>query len=80
MTYRFADAALAEYIAAGQYYNRKVPGLGDAFVDEIEAGVRAILGNPRTWRIASSRTMFAAISSTGSHMASTIAANRTKAS
>ncbi len=51
MRYRFADAALAEYVAAGQYYNQKVPGLGDAFADEIEAGVRAILAKPRTWRI-----------------------------
>ena len=51
MKYRFADAALAEYIAAGQYYNGKVPGLGDAFVNEVEAGVRAILANPRTWRV-----------------------------
>lgn len=27
-----------------------VTGLGDAFADEIEAGVRSILANPRTWR------------------------------
>lgn len=51
MRYRFADAALAEYIAAGEYYNRKVPGLGEAFADEIETGIRAILAGPRTWRI-----------------------------
>jgi len=51
MTLRFADDALAEYIAAGQYYNRQVPGLGDAFADEIEAGVRKILAAPRTWRV-----------------------------
>lgn len=51
MTYRFADEALAEYIAAGRYYNQQVPGLGDAFADEIEAGIRQILGGPRTWRV-----------------------------
>jgi plasmid stabilization system protein ParE len=51
MRFRFADAALAEYIAAGQYYNSKVAGLGDALVDEVEAGIRAILANPRTWRV-----------------------------
>lgn len=45
------DQALAEYIAAGQYYNQQVPGLGDAFADEIEAGVRSIIARPRTWRI-----------------------------
>jgi hypothetical protein len=27
MTCRFADEALIEYIAAGRYYNRQVPGL-----------------------------------------------------
>lgn len=51
MTYRFAEQALAEYIAAGQYYNQQVPGLGDALADEIEAGIRSILATPRTWRI-----------------------------
>jgi toxin ParE1/3/4 len=51
MKYRFADAALAEYIAAGEYYNGKIPGLGDAFADEIEAGIQAILASPHTWRI-----------------------------
>jgi len=50
MTYWFAAEALAEYIAAGQFYNRQVPGLGDEFADEIEAGVRAILTTPFTWR------------------------------
>jgi len=51
MKYRFADEALAEYIAAGRYYNQQVPGLGDAFADEIEAGIRQILDGPRTWRV-----------------------------
>ena len=51
MTYRFFDEALAEYIAAGRYYNRQVSGLGDAFADEIEAGISRILDAPATWRI-----------------------------
>ncbi len=51
MTYRFADEALAEYIAAGRYYNQQVPGLGAAFADEIEAGIRQVLDGPRTWRV-----------------------------
>jgi len=51
MTFRFNDEALAEYIAAGQYYNRQVLGLGDEFADEIEAGIQAILTAPLTWRI-----------------------------
>ena len=51
MTHRYADAALAEFIAAGRYYNRQVPGLGDEFVDEIEAAVQAVVAAPHTWRI-----------------------------
>ncbi|MDO8543396.1 MAG: type II toxin-antitoxin system RelE/ParE family toxin [Opitutaceae bacterium] len=51
MTHRFAEEALAEYIAAGQCYNRQVPGLGDAFADEIEAGVGKIRAVPYVWRI-----------------------------
>lgn len=51
MTYRFAAEALAEYIAAGQFYNQQVPGLGDEFADEIESGVQSITGSPLTWRL-----------------------------
>jgi hypothetical protein len=50
MNFRFADQALAEFIAAGQYYNQQVPGLGDALVDEVEAGVRQIVAAPLRWR------------------------------
>jgi len=28
MSFRFAEEALAEYIAAGRYYNQQVPGAG----------------------------------------------------
>lgn len=49
MIHRFADAALTEFIEAGLYYNRQVPGLGDDFVDEIESGIRKILLAPYTW-------------------------------
>ena len=51
MTHRFADEALGEFIAAGRYYNRQVPGLGDRFVDEIEVAIRKILAAPMTWRV-----------------------------
>ena len=30
MKYRFVNEALAEFIEAAGYYNRQVPGLGDA--------------------------------------------------
>ena len=51
MKHRFVEEALDEFIAAGRYYNQQVPGLGDAFVDEVEAGVRAILDGPEVWRV-----------------------------
>jgi plasmid stabilization system protein ParE len=51
MNHRFIEEALAEFIAAGRYYNQQIPGLGDSFVDEVEAGIAKILSNPTTWRI-----------------------------
>ena len=51
MKLRFAEEALAEYIAAGQYYNGQVPSLGDAFLNEVEVGVGKILAAPSTWRV-----------------------------
>jgi len=51
MTHRYAEAALAEFIASGQYYNRQLPGLGDEFVDEIEIAVQAVVAAPHTWRV-----------------------------
>jgi len=51
MRHRFVDEALAEFIADGRYYNRQVPGLGDAFVDEVEAGIGVILNGPEVWRV-----------------------------
>jgi toxin ParE1/3/4 len=50
MRHRFVDEALAELIAAGRYYNKQVAGLGDAFVDEVEAGIGVILNEPGVWR------------------------------
>lgn len=51
MRYRFVEEALAEFIAAGRYYNQQIPGLGDAFVDEVEAAIGRIFQSPTTWRI-----------------------------
>jgi plasmid stabilization system protein ParE len=51
MTYRFVSEALAEFIAAGRYYNEQVPGLGDGFMNEIEMGIDAIMEGPIIWRI-----------------------------
>jgi hypothetical protein len=51
LKYRFVDEALEEFIAAGRYYNQQVPGLGDAFVDEVETGIEIILQGPDGWRV-----------------------------
>jgi len=51
MKYRFVDEALTEFTAAGRYYNQQAPGLGDAFVNEVEAGIGVILNGPTVWRV-----------------------------
>jgi toxin ParE1/3/4 len=51
MRHRFVDEALTELVAAGRYYNRQLPGLGDALVDEVEAGIEVILNGPAVWRV-----------------------------
>lgn len=42
MRHRFADVALVQLIAAGQYYERQIPGLGEEFITEVERGIAAI--------------------------------------
>ncbi|HEX3989230.1 MAG TPA: type II toxin-antitoxin system RelE/ParE family toxin [Verrucomicrobiae bacterium] len=51
MKHRFVEEALDEFIAAARYYNRQVPGLGDAFVDEVEAGIQTVMDDPKVWRV-----------------------------
>lgn len=51
MTYRFVDEALAEYISAGLYYERREPGLASAFMDELEAGILVIINGPEVWPV-----------------------------
>jgi plasmid stabilization system protein ParE len=48
---RFVEEALVEFISAARYYSQQVPGLGDAFVDEVEARLGAILNGPEVWRV-----------------------------
>jgi hypothetical protein len=51
MRLRFVDEALAEFIEACLFYNSQVPGLGDAFADEVESGIGVILKGPTVWRV-----------------------------
>ena len=46
MEVRFHPDALAEMIAAAQYYDRRVPGLGARFLDAVEAAARQIQRQP----------------------------------
>jgi hypothetical protein len=41
----------AEEMQAAAYYAVRAPGLGDAFLDEIEQGLRRIQGFPRLWPV-----------------------------
>jgi plasmid stabilization system protein ParE len=51
MKHRFVEEALDEFIAAARYYNQQVPGLGDAFVNEVEAGIQTVIDDPKVWRV-----------------------------
>ena len=47
MTFSFHPEAIAEYREAALWYEKEKPGLGDQFTNAEEAGVGAILENPR---------------------------------
>lgn len=49
MTYRFLAAARVEFDAAADWYEARRAGLGDDFVDEVHAAVRAIVANPHAY-------------------------------
>lgn len=54
--YRLTSAALSELREATLYYERKEPGLGLKFLDEIDDTVDRILRFPRAWNPLSART------------------------
>ena len=54
--YRLTSAALSELREATLYYERKEPGLGLKFLDEIDDTVDRILRFPRAWHPLSART------------------------
>lgn len=49
MTYRFLSPALTEVREAAEFYERRVPGLGTDFLDELDAAVERILSYPESW-------------------------------
>jgi len=54
--YRLTSAALSELKEATLYYERKQPGLGMSFLDEIDATVDRILRFPHAWHPLSARS------------------------
>ena len=55
-TYRFTSAALSELKEAMTYYEREQPGLGLAFLNEIDSAIDRILRFPRGWHPVSARS------------------------
>lgn len=53
---RFTSAALAELKQATLNYDEKENGLGQIFLDEIDAAIARILSNPHAWHPLSPRT------------------------
>lgn len=47
----FHPEAEEEMIASAEYYDSKSEGLGNKFLDEVEAGLKQILINPYGWPI-----------------------------
>lgn len=46
-TIRFREEALSEYEDAARWYEQQTAGLGDEFVNEVEAVVARVSANPR---------------------------------
>jgi plasmid stabilization system protein ParE len=49
VTYRFLSPAESELVAAAEYYDRAVPGLGLEFLNEVERTIGRILHHPEAW-------------------------------
>jgi toxin ParE1/3/4 len=45
--HRYLPAAREELNQAAAFYDASVPGLGDAFLDDVERAIQTILGSPR---------------------------------
>ncbi len=51
MNYSFHPAAEAEFLESVGYYESKVPGLGDAFIEEFEALAKLLADSPKARQI-----------------------------
>ena len=51
MTYEFHPAAEAEFLESVGFYESKVKGLGQAFIDEFEATLNLICGAPQQRKV-----------------------------
>ena len=51
MNYFFHPAAEAEFLESVGYYESKVPGLGGAFIEELEALAELIGESPEAWQV-----------------------------
>jgi len=51
MSYSFHPAAEAEFLESVGYYESKVPGLGSAFIEELEALAELIDESPQGWQV-----------------------------
>src|ERR1044072_5227136 len=55
-SYRFTSSALAEVKKATLYYEYKENGLGEIFLNELDAAIARVLSNPLAWHPLSTRT------------------------
>ena len=51
MNYFFHPAAEAEFLESVGYYESRVPGLGGAFIEEVEAMATLIGESPKVWQV-----------------------------
>jgi plasmid stabilization system protein ParE len=56
VTHEFLPAARKELNDAVSHYDSQRPGLGDEFLDEVEAAIGRILRMPHAWQIVGRRT------------------------
>jgi plasmid stabilization system protein ParE len=54
--YTFATAASAELREAVDFYDRRQPGLGEEFFEEVEQAISRILPRPTSWKKLSENT------------------------